>query len=85
VLGFFFAFLAMAFSSIMPNYISLIGIQIPFVIGMISYGLNKILIGMIDIGMSKWIVPAVYSVLIVASLVYILLLWKREKKRDIVN
>jgi len=69
----------------MPNYISLIGIQIPFVIGMISYGLNKILIGMIDIGMSKWIVPAVYSVLIVASLVYILLLWKREKKRDIVN
>ena len=85
VLGFVFAFLAMSFSNIVPNYIALIGIQIPFVIAMISYGLHKILTGMISMRVPKWIAPASYSLMIIVSILIVVLLWKRENKRDIMN
>ena len=85
VLGFVFAFLSMSFSNIVPNYIALIGIQIPFVVAMISYGLHKILTGMISMWVPKWIAPASYSLMIIVSILFVVLLWKRENKRDIMN
>lgn len=83
ILGFIFALLAMSFSSIMLNQITLIGIQIPVVIAMIAFGLPYLLTRIINIFVPKWIVPSTYSVMIIISVVFIALLWIREKKRDI--
>lgn len=84
ILGFVFALLAMSFSSIMSNTIALIGIQIPFVIIMIKYGVFYMMRHIISIWVPKWVVPTSYSVMLVVSVVFIVLLWKRENKRDIV-
>lgn len=83
ILGIVFALLAMSFSSIMPNYISLIGIQIPLVVAMIAYGLPNLLTWIISIWIPKWVVPTSYGVMLIVSVVFIVLLWKREQKRDI--
>jgi uncharacterized membrane protein YciS (DUF1049 family) len=84
IIGFVFALLAMSFSSIMPNYISLIGIQIPLVVAMIAFGLPYLMIHIISIWVPKWIVPTTYIVMLLVSVVFIVLLWRREKKRDII-
>lgn len=84
ILGFIFSLLAMSFSSIMPNYISLIGIQIPFVMAMLIFGLTYLLWHIISIRLPQWVVPISYSAMIVVSVAFVVSLWKREKKRDIV-
>lgn len=83
LLGFVFALFAMAFSSIMPNYISLIGIQIPFVFGMIVYGLSYLVNKIISLWVPQWVVPASYGAMTVIAAVFVIFMWKREKKRDI--
>lgn len=83
VLGFVFVFLAMAFSTIMPNYVALIGIQIPLAIWMIGDGFNRLLTGMIDLWQAKWFVPTIYIALMIVSVCVMVYLSKREKKRDI--
>lgn len=83
ILGFIFALLAMALSSIMPNYIALIGIQIPLVIAMIAKGLFYLMRLIISMTVPQWLVPTTYSIMLVISAVFIILMWKREKKRDI--
>lgn len=84
VISFSFALLAMSFSSIMPNYISLIGVQIPFVVFMIGYGIPNVLSRIISILHPKWFVPTFYSCMMIICIAFLLFLWKREKKRDIV-
>ncbi|AXI00542.1 hypothetical protein DV702_12915 [Sporosarcina sp. PTS2304] len=84
IIGFIIALLAMSFSSIMPNYISLIGIQIPFVMAMLMFGLPYLIGHIISISVPQWVVPSSYSVMVVSSAIFIVLLWKREKKRDVV-
>lgn len=84
VLGLVFALLVMAFSSVMPNYVTLIGSQLPFTIGMIGYGLPYLLPHMISLGMPQWAVPTLYHVLVVASVIFIAFMWRRERRRDIV-
>lgn len=84
ILGFVYALLAMSFSSIMPNYIALIGIQVPFVIAMITYGLTYLVTRIINIVMPQWVVPTSYSGMVAVSVLFIIFMWKREKHRDIV-
>ncbi|MFC5587473.1 hypothetical protein ACFPRA_00940 [Sporosarcina soli] len=84
VIGFVYGLLAMFFSSIVPNTMTLIGIQIPFVIGLIIFGMNPLLRFIISIGYSQWLAPTIYSGMIVVSAIFIILLWRREKNRDIV-
>lgn len=84
ILGFASAFFAMVFSSIVPNYISLIGVQVPYLFVMISLGINYLIILIIDIHLPQWLVPTSYSALLIGSIVLIMLMWKREKKRDII-
>lgn len=83
ILGFASALFAMVFSSIVRNYISLIGVQVPYLFVMISLGINYLIILIIDIHLPQWLVPTSYSVLIVGSILLIMLMWKREEKRDI--
>jgi hypothetical protein len=83
IIGLVFALLAMSFSSMMPNYISLIGIQVPFVIAMIKYGLSYLITRIINIDVPQWVVPAAYSVMAAVGILFIIFMWKREKYRDI--
>ena len=85
ILGFVSAFFAMSFSSILPNYISLIGVQVPYMFLIISLGINFLVNWIITIHFPKWLVPTSYGVLIMVSIVLIVLMWRREKKRDIVS
>lgn len=85
ILGFVSAFFAMSFSSILPNYISLIGVQVPYMFLIISLGINYLVSWIISIYLPKWLVPTSYFLLIVVSIVWIVLMWRREKKRDIMS
>ncbi|MGM9922920.1 MAG: hypothetical protein ACI35R_01570 [Bacillus sp. (in: firmicutes)] len=85
ILGIAFALLAMSFSTIAPNFIALIGIQIPIVFPMLTFGLNYLINRIISYGLPKWLVPTSYCALIAVSVLFIFLLWKRERKMDIVQ
>ncbi len=84
VIGFVYGLLAMSFSSIVPNAMTLIGIQIPFVIGIIIFGMNPLIRFIISIGYTQWLAPTMYCGMIVMSVLFSIVLWRREKKRDIV-
>jgi hypothetical protein len=84
VLGLVFALLAISFSSVMSNYVSLIGIQIPPVFAVLFFGLSYLVGDMIDIRVAQWAAPASYSLAVVASAAFLILMWRREKQRDIV-
>ena len=85
ILGIVFALLAMSISTIAPNFITLIGIQVPIVFPMLAFGLGYLIIRIISYGLPKWLAPTSYCTLIAVSLLFIILLWKREKKMDIVQ
>ncbi|MFC0561947.1 hypothetical protein [Halalkalibacter alkalisediminis] len=85
ILGIVFALLAMSLSTIAPNFIALIGVQIPIVLAMLAFGLGYLINRMISYGLPKWLVPTSYSALIAVSVLFIILLWKRERKMDIVQ
>lgn len=84
VIGFVFCLLAVSFSSIVPNSMALIGIQLPFVIGMIFLMGGPLMRYIISIGYPQWLVPTVYGLIVIGSLLFIIRLWRRERKRDIV-
>ncbi|MGE7184976.1 hypothetical protein ACQKKK_13560 [Peribacillus sp. NPDC006672] len=85
ILGIVFALLAMSFSTIAPNFIALIGVQIPIVLAMLAFGLSYLINSMISYDLPKWLVPTSYGALIAVSVLFIFLLWKRERKMDIVQ
>lgn len=85
IMGIIFALLAMSFSTIAPNFIALIGVQIPIVFAMLVFGLGYLIDRMISYNLPKWLVPTSYCALLAMSLLFIFLLWKRERKMDIVQ
>ncbi|WP_301108687.1 hypothetical protein [Sporosarcina sp.] len=82
-IGLVFALLSMAFSSLVPNMVSLIGIQIPFVVGFLIVGLYPLLPEMISIWNPKWLSLISYCAMIIIVIIFTAILWKREKKLDI--
>lgn len=84
ILGFIVALLAMSFSTIMPNYVSLVGIQIPIIFALITLEVYYLIFRIIDLFIPQWIVPTMYSFLVLVSTMFLVYLWKREKNRDIV-
>lgn len=84
ILGFIVALLSMSFSTIMPNYVSLVGIQIPIIIAFIASGVAYLISKIIDLIIPQWMIPTAYSFLVLVSVMFLVYLWKREKKRDIV-
>ncbi len=82
-LGFIFALFSMACSSIVRNYVSLIGVQVPVVIAMFAYGLHGMIRGMIDLWRAPWVVPALYSGLLILGVLLMIFIWKREQKKDL--
>lgn len=84
VLGIVTSLVAMSFSSIVPNFITLIGVQVPYVFVMLALVLSYLVNKIISIWLPQWIVPTSYGVLLTVSIISIILLWKRERRRDIV-
>lgn len=83
IIGLVLGLLSMAFSSLVPNMVSLIGIQIPFVIGFLIIGLYPLLPDMISIWHPKWLSLISYCAMVIIVLLFTAVLWKREKKMDI--
>ncbi|BAQ10148.1 ABC transporter permease [Sporosarcina sp. FSL W7-1349] len=83
-IGLISALLAMASSTVVPNFVSLIGVQIPIIAGMLIVGLKPMLHFIIAILYPQWLVPLAYVALVVVSVVVVWRLWRGEGKRDIV-
>src|SRR5690625_7436225 len=81
ILGLITALFAMSFSIIVPNYISLIGIQIPYVFFFFFLGLNYLVIRIISIIFPDLLVPTTYVVLVVVCTLFMAVLWNRERRR----
>lgn len=85
IIGLVFGILSMVFSSLVPNMVSLIGIQIPFVVGFLIIGLYPLLPEMISIWNPKWLSLITYCSMIIIGFFCTVVLWKREKKMDILQ
>lgn len=83
IIGLFFAVLSMTFASLVPNMVSLIGIQIPFVVGFLIIGLYPLLPEMFGMWYPKWLSLISYCSLIIVATFCVAVVWKREKKLDI--
>lgn len=83
LIGFIFVTLSMGFSNVVPNLVSLIGIQIPFIVGFLIFGLNRLLPYVISIWHPKWLAPVSYGSMIIISFIIVYCLVKREKKMDV--
>jgi hypothetical protein len=84
VLGIVIAMLAMSVSTVVPNYIALIGVQVPFLYAMTSIAVSYLINQIINLGIPKWVVPVSYMGLAVLTGLLIALSVKREGVKDIV-
>jgi len=84
-LGLIVALLAMVFSSIVPNYIVLIGVQIPIIAGIVGYGLLYLITLIVSIWIPQWVVPIAYTTMLLIGIGLLLYMWKREKMRNILE
>jgi hypothetical protein len=85
LLAFVFSLLAMAFSNMMPNFVALVGIQVPIVIGVIIYGLSYLIYDITVLDLPQWLVPVLYVLLVFVGSLTMLLVWRRERRLDIVQ
>ncbi|WP_301108836.1 ABC transporter permease [Sporosarcina sp.] len=83
VIGFIFTMLAMSVSSVVPNFVTLIGIQIPLIFVMLLIGFNILLGDIISVQFPQWLVPCLYGLLSIVSAGLLIYLMKREKVKDI--
>ncbi len=84
ILSFVIVLIVMFISSIVNNYITLIGVQVP-IIFIISKLLPHIIGRITDIYLPKYFIPITYFSLIIIGIVLITIRWKKEKTLDIVN
>lgn len=84
ILSFVIGLIVMFISSMVNNYITLIGVQIP-IIFIISKLLPRIIGRITDTYLSKYFIPIIYFSLIIIGIVLITIRWKKEKTLDIVN
>lgn len=84
ILSFVIVLIVMFISSIVNNYITLIGVQVP-IIFIISKLLPRIIGRITDIYLPKYFIPITYFSLILIGIILITIRWKKEKTLDIVN
>lgn len=77
------AILSMAVSTIVPNAIVLIGIQIVVLFIMIAGVVMYLIRDILNIWLPQALVPTGYSVLVLVTIVSAGLIWKREMHKDI--
>lgn len=83
VLGYSFGMLTMAFSALVADYISQIGIQVLLIGGFAGVMLPIGLVQMISTKFLPWVVPVLYIFLIVVVFLFSRFVKKRELARDV--
>lgn len=84
MLGIILALIAMGISTIIPNYITLIGVQVPVIIALLTFGLKYLLVLFVSMRLPQWYVPLCYFVLVMIVIACLTFIWTREKKLDVV-
>lgn len=83
LVGIVFGLAAMGFSTIVPNTLTLLGVQIPFVAGFLIFGLNRMITFPMNMWFPKWQMPVFYGLLLLSSVIFVWYVNQREKKMDI--
>lgn len=85
ILGFIMTLIVAFVSSIAPNYITVIGIQVPIAFIFLSIVSEYLIDRLTMIHLPKQFLPMAYFILTAIGMVLIVVRWKREKILDIVN
>jgi len=83
LVGIAFGLAAMGFSTIVPNTLTLLGVQIPFVAGFLIFGLKRMITFPMSMWFPKWQMPVFFGLLLLSSLIFVWYVIRREKKMDI--
>ncbi len=83
LIGIIIAVLITFVSRLFPNYISVIGVQIPIIIIIFTRLLDSLIVNPTNIIFPPYLVPSLYTGLIFLVVVLIAVQWRREKKVDI--
>ena len=85
VLGFAVVLIVTFLSRIAPNYMMLIGVQVPITFGILNISSSYLLNSLTSTRFLKYLQPLAYFILVCIGLVLINIRWKKEKVVDIVN
>lgn len=85
VLSFVFALLIAVISSVVPNYLTVIGAQVPLAFFTFGYALDYFVGRMTDVLLSPYLLPICYTLLVMLAISTVILRWKKEKTADIVT
>ncbi|QTD41267.1 hypothetical protein [Sporosarcina sp. Te-1] len=83
LVGLAFGLAAMSFSAIVPNTLTLLGVQIPFIAGFLIFGLHRLITYPMNMWFPKWQMPVFYGLIILSSVIFVWYVNRREKKMDI--
>ncbi|MBN8191832.1 hypothetical protein JI667_06675 [Bacillus sp. NTK074B] len=84
VVGFILSVVSLAISNLVPNFISLIGVQVPLILALLIFGLKYMISLIVSLWLPVWLVPVLYGIFTVLAVLIARWLWLREKKVDIV-
>ncbi|AEB74978.1 hypothetical protein ADU80_09520 [Clostridium botulinum] len=79
-----FSLIAMMISSLVKNYIGLVGFQVPIVIYTFIFILDKIIMNIFSIRDSKYFFEMWYLCIFLIPIILIVIVWRKEKVLDIV-
>ncbi|MBU3216614.1 hypothetical protein LL033_17610 [Clostridium estertheticum] len=85
IVGFAVTLIVTFISRLAPNYITLIGVQIPITFVILNISSNYLLNSLTSTRFPKYLQPIAYSSLVCIGLILIIFRWNKEKIIDIVN
>lgn len=83
VLTFVIALISMFISSIVPNYISIVGLQLPIAIITFMAVERYLIVNMTQIRYSQILLPLCYFGLVFTGVVIMVIRWEKEKVLDL--
>ncbi|MGG3890966.1 hypothetical protein [Metabacillus fastidiosus] len=83
LLGFIFTIITAFLSSIVPNYLTIIGIQVPIMFVTFTYALKYFIERLTEITLPSYFLHISYTILVFVIISMIVIKWKKEKKIDI--
>ncbi|MCM3759954.1 hypothetical protein M3212_04025 [Alkalihalobacillus oceani] len=83
LLGFLFTLLIFFISSVVPNYISAVGVQVPLAFVSFSIGLDYLLEHLTTFWLPVYMQPLLYGCLITGAIILIVVRWRRERQADV--
>ncbi|MED4532899.1 hypothetical protein [Metabacillus fastidiosus] len=83
LLGLIFTVITAFLSSIVPNYLTIIGIQVPIMFVTFTYVLKYFIERLTEITLSAYFLHISYTILVFVILSIIVIRWKKEKRIDI--